>query len=85
MNQKQSPDKYENALNIMREKGVSAWLHKPLIPYTERLYKNMIDYYVEREEYEKCSFVYDFWKKYQRSLELSKIFDFLSNKTDLER
>jgi hypothetical protein len=71
-------DKFSNALDKLKKDGCKVWLHRSVRPYAPKIYQMMICYYEEREDYETCSFLFNVWESYQKSLTIEKIIANLS-------
>ena len=72
---------YENAIRRLETLGLKAVMNKKLIGKREVIKKSLLDYYESTEEYEKCSYVNDYFEKLENAV-LVNVIDSLDNKEE---
>jgi hypothetical protein len=54
---------FERAYQTMNKYGVDSFIYSKLNEKKDEIMKSMLDYYESTEEFEKCSFIVDFFNK----------------------
>lgn len=66
---------FENAIATMKKYGVGSILSTKIYPKREGIKKSLLTYYESTEEFEKCTYVKEFFKELEREAEESKIYE----------
>jgi len=54
---------FENAILTMKKYGIESILSERIFPKKDEIKRSLLAYYELTEEYEKCSFIKDFFSK----------------------
>jgi hypothetical protein len=54
---------FERAYETMNKYGIDSFIYSKLIERKEEIMKSMLDYYESTEEFEKCSYIVEFFNK----------------------
>jgi hypothetical protein len=65
---------FENAIATMKKYGVGSILSTKIYPKRESIRKSLIAYYESTEEFEKCTYIKEFFEELEREAEASKIY-----------
>ena len=57
---------FENAIATMKKYGVGSILSTKIYPKREGIKKSLLTYYESTEEFEKCTYVKEFFKELER-------------------
>ena len=66
---------FENAIATMKKYGVGSILSAKIYPKRESIKKSLLVYYESTEEFEKCTYIKEFFEELEREAEESKIYD----------
>lgn len=60
---------FENAISTMKKYGIESVLSERIFPKKDEIKKSLLAYYEFTEEYEKCSFIKDFFSKLDKKFQ----------------
>ena len=66
---------FENAIATMKKYGISSILASKIYPKRESIKKSLLIYYESTEEFEKCTYIKEFFEELEREAEESKIYE----------
>lgn len=66
---------FENAIATMKKYGVGSILLTKIYPKREGIRRSLLVYYESTEEFEKCTYIKEFFEELEREAEESKIYD----------
>ena len=66
---------FENAIATMKKYGVGSILLTQIYPKREGIRRSLLVYYESTEEFEKCTYIKEFFEELEREAEESKIYD----------
>lgn len=66
---------FENAIATMKKYGVGSILSTKIYPKRESIKKSLLAYYESTEEFEKCTYIKEFFAELEREAEASKIYE----------
>lgn len=74
-------DIYENAIQRMETMGTKAIMHPRLIEKRHAIKESLIDYYESTEEYEKCTYITEYFNKLEKEIGLMEIVGVIQKKS----
>jgi hypothetical protein len=66
---------FENAIATMKKYGVGSILSTKIYPKRESIRKSLLVYYESTEEFEKCTYIKEFFEELEREAAESKIYE----------
>ena len=74
---------YENAIHRMETLGTKAILQPRLIEKRQAIKNSLMDYYESTEEYEKCTYIKEFFDRLEKEIALLEIIGSISDNGEL--
>jgi len=72
---------FENAIDVMKKYGVRSILLTKIYPKRDSIRKSLLAYYESTEEFEKCTYIKEFFEELEREAEAPKIYGNIAGAT----